>query len=111
SPGRDAEAIRAQLRGLGAILFIISEAGVWSFRPDDDIELSLRASRQLRRELGALAARCGVGAREDGVFVVDGDGIVQFALAPSGELTDALAGALDAAGRELLGLPPRPGIT
>jgi len=111
TPGRDAEAIRAQLRGLGAILFIVSDTGVWSFRPDDDIELSLGPSRRLRREIAALAARCGVGARDDGVFVIDGDGIVQFALAPSGELSATLAGALDAAGRELLGLPPRPGIT
>jgi xanthine dehydrogenase YagT iron-sulfur-binding subunit len=111
TPGPDAEAIRAQLRGLGAILFIVSDAGVWSFRPDDDIELTLGPSRRLRHELSALATRCGVGARDDGVFVVDGDGVVQFALAPSEELTRALATALDAAGRELLGLPPRPGIT
>jgi xanthine dehydrogenase YagT iron-sulfur-binding subunit len=45
------------------------------------------------------------------VVVVDGDGIVRFAHAASGELSDALADALDAAGRALLGLPPRPGIT
>jgi xanthine dehydrogenase YagT iron-sulfur-binding subunit len=111
TPGVDAGAIRAQLRGLGAILFIVSDAGVWSFRPDDDVELSAGPSRRLRRELAELGARCGVDAGEDGVFVVDGDGIVQFALAPSGELTSTLAGALEAAGRELLGLPPRPGIT
>lgn len=110
-PGPDAEAIRAQLRGLGAILFIASDAGVWSFRPDDDVELSAGPSRRLRRELGDLGARYGVGSRDDGVFVIDGDGIVRFAHAPCGELSWALAGALDAAGRELLGLPPRPGIT
>jgi xanthine dehydrogenase YagT iron-sulfur-binding subunit len=110
-PGVDADAIRPQLRGLGAILFIVSDAGVWSFRPDDDVELSVAPSRRLRRELDELGARFGVDPREDGVFVVDGDGIVRFAQAPSGELTSTLAGALDAAGRELLGLPPRPGIT
>src|SRR4051812_3167090 len=99
TPGGDADAIRAQLRGLGAILFIVSDAGVWSFRPDDDVELSAGPSRQLRRELDDLGARYGVDAGEDGVFVVDGDGIVRFALAPSDELTRALAGALEAAGR------------
>jgi xanthine dehydrogenase YagT iron-sulfur-binding subunit len=111
TPGADADAIRPHLRGLGAILFVVSDAGVWSFRPDDDVELSVGPSRRLRHELRELGARFGVGPREDGVFVVDGDGIVQFAHAAGGELTSTLAGALDAAGRELLGLPPRPGIT
>jgi xanthine dehydrogenase YagT iron-sulfur-binding subunit len=111
TPGVDDGAIRAQLRGLGAILFIVSDAGVWSFRPDDEIELSAGSSPRLRREIKELGVRCGVDAGEDGVFVVDGDGIVRFAHAPSGELTSTLAGALEAAGRELLGLPPRPGIT
>ena len=111
SPGADTEAIRAELRGLGAILFIVSDAGVWSFRPDDDLELSIAPSRQLRREIAALGARCGVGTRDDGVLVVDDAGIVRFAHAPSSELTSSLADALDAAGRELLGLPTRPGIT
>lgn len=111
TPGVDDGAIRAQLRGLGAILFIVSDAGVWSFRPDDDVELSAAASARLRREIAELGARCGVGSGEDGVFVVDGDGIVRFAQAPSGDLTSTLASALDAAGRELLGLSPRPGIT
>ena len=31
-------AIRAQLRGLGAELIILSDAGVWSFRADDPPE-------------------------------------------------------------------------
>ena len=56
-----------------AILFIASDAGLWSFRPDDDIELSVGPSRQLRREIKDLGRRCGVGAGEDGVLVVDGD--------------------------------------
>jgi xanthine dehydrogenase YagT iron-sulfur-binding subunit len=111
TPTSEGAQIRAQLRGLGAILFVVSDAGVWSFRPDDDIELSVGPSRRLRREIAELGARCGVGRRDDGVLVVDGDGIVRFVHAQRGELTLALADALDAAGRELLGLPPRPGIT
>jgi xanthine dehydrogenase YagT iron-sulfur-binding subunit len=111
TPGHDAEAIRAQLRGLGAILFIVSDAGVWSFRPDDDVELTAGPSRRLRREIAALATRWGVDTRDDGVFVIDDRGAVRFAHTPSGELSATLAGALAAAGRELLGLPPRPGIT
>jgi xanthine dehydrogenase YagT iron-sulfur-binding subunit len=111
SPGADAGAIRAQLRGLGAILFIVSDAGVWSFRPDDDVELSARPSPRLGGELGELRAGFGVAAGEDGVFVIDGDGVVRFAHAAGGELGASLAGALDAAGSELLASPPRPGIT
>jgi xanthine dehydrogenase YagT iron-sulfur-binding subunit len=111
TPGGDAAAIRAQLRGLGAILFVISETGVWSFRPDDDIELAIGPSRRLSREVGELRARCGVASGDDGVVVVDSEGVVRFAHAPSHELGASLADALDAAGRELLGLPPRPGIT
>ncbi|HET7504665.1 MAG TPA: 2Fe-2S iron-sulfur cluster-binding protein [Kofleriaceae bacterium] len=111
APGIDTDAIRAQLRGLGAILFVVSDAGVWSFRPDDDVELSAAPSPRLRRELAELGARCGVDDDEDGVLVVDGDGIVRFAQAPCDELSASLASALDAAGRELLGLPPRSGIT
>jgi xanthine dehydrogenase YagT iron-sulfur-binding subunit len=111
TPGVDDGAIRAQLRGLGAILFIVSDTGVWSFRPDDDIELTAGASPRLRKELAELGARWGVAAGEDGVFIVDGEAIIRFAHAPGGELTSTLGIALEAAGRELLGLPPRPGIT
>jgi xanthine dehydrogenase YagT iron-sulfur-binding subunit len=110
---RDAGAggIRAQLRGLGAILFIVSDTGVWSFRPDDDVELVARPSPRLGREIDQLAARCGVPAGADGVFVIDEEGSVRFAHAPSEPLTSVLADALAAAGRELLGLEPRRGIT
>src|SRR5215468_900834 len=72
TPDADAGAIRAQLRGLGALLFIVSDAGVWSFRPDDDVELSIGPSPQLRRELADLGGRYGVARGDDGVFVIDG---------------------------------------
>jgi len=113
APGGDADAIRAQLRGLGAILFVVSDAGVWSFRPDDDVELSARPSPRLTGEVAELGARLGVAPGDDGVFVIDGDGIVRFAHAPGAgaDLSASLAGALDAAGRQLLASAPRPGMT
>jgi xanthine dehydrogenase YagT iron-sulfur-binding subunit len=111
SPGSDADAIRAQLRGLGAILLVVSDAGVWSFRPDDDVELSVRPWPRLSGELAEVGARFGVPSGEDGVFVVDGDGMVRFAHAPGVDLSASLAGALASAGRQLLVSPPRPGIT
>jgi xanthine dehydrogenase YagT iron-sulfur-binding subunit len=110
TPGGDADAIRAQLRGLGATLFVVSDIGVWSFRPDDDVELTARPSIRLSGEVDDLRARFGVCAAEDGVFVIDGDGIVRFAHAGS-DLSASLAAALDAAGRQLLASPRRPGIT
>jgi xanthine dehydrogenase YagT iron-sulfur-binding subunit len=108
-PDDDGDAIRAHLRGLGAILFVASTSGVWSFRPDDDVELAIPASPGLAAEVAALAARAGFGAG-DGVLVIDDAGVVRFAHAPGGRLTGSIAGALDAAGEALLGAP-RGGIT
>lgn len=35
----EVEQIRAELRGLGAVLIVLSDAGLFCFRPDDEIEL------------------------------------------------------------------------
>lgn len=43
--------IRAELRGLGAVLVIVSPAGMFLFRPDDDVEkLDAHVPRSLRKE-------------------------------------------------------------
>jgi xanthine dehydrogenase YagT iron-sulfur-binding subunit len=109
-PDHDGETIRAHLRGLGAILFVASSAGVWSFRPDDDAELAIAPSPALEREVADLAARAGFGG-DDGVLVIDGAGIVRFAHAPGGALAGSIADALDAAGEALLAAPARTAIT
>src|SRR5688572_23391199 len=65
-PPRDLDAIRAELRGLGAMLVALSPSGAWTFRPDDDSDRVADASGDVH----VCAARWGVGDRE-AVFVID----------------------------------------
>src|SRR5882757_852798 len=94
-------ALRAQLRGLGAELLVVSPRGAWSVRPDDPIEPlahTLGAGEPLAADVAAAAARYGVAPDHDAVFVIDGRGILRFAHRPAapaalvgGKLADALA--------------------
>lgn len=96
---RELSSIRAQLRGLGAIMIIAADAGAWSFAPDDDLE-------RFTENDGTLAAEHGVEPGEDAVFVLDGDGKVRFSHLAGGPLQTSLASALAAAGEALLAKPP-----
>ena len=87
--------IRAQLRGLGAELIILSDSGVWSFRADDELERSDRA-------IASAAMLHGLRARGDAIIIVDGGGIVRHAHKAEDSLATSLAGALQAAARQLL---------
>jgi hypothetical protein len=89
------QAIRAQLRGLGAELVVLSPRGVWSVRADDEIEPVLAAGTG--EVTIAAAARYGVPAGSDAVFVIDGRGIVRFShrfARPRRPIAESLAGAL-----------------
>jgi len=108
-PAEDIATIRAQLRGLGAALVIASDAGVWSFRPDDDVELFARRTGRTAAELADAAARYGVTG--DGVFVIDADGVLRFAHATDGPLAPSLASALEAAGYAVTNRPATTTIT
>jgi len=92
--------IRAQLRGLGAMLIVMSDSGVWSFHPDDDLELVAPAGA----EVAAVARSYGVA--HDAIFVIDGEGRVRFAHRSDEALDPTLEVALGVAGRELI--RPRP---
>src|SRR4030088_181155 len=48
---RGLDAIRSELRGLGAGLVVVSNTGIWSFRPDDDIERFATSDRQVDEEV------------------------------------------------------------
>ncbi len=106
----DIAAIRAELRGLGAALVVVSDAGLWFFRPDDDVERFERAAPEAHREMERLAARHEVGRGADGrfvpaLFVLDGEGRTRLAFRSFGARTTmhaTLAGTLAAAGRELV---------
>jgi xanthine dehydrogenase YagT iron-sulfur-binding subunit len=70
--------IRAELRGLGAELVIVSPGGIWAVRPDDPVEALAGAGAALADEVAAAAQRYGVLADDEAVFVVDGRGVVRF---------------------------------
>ncbi len=104
--------IRAQLRGLGARLVIVSDVGTWSFRPDDEVERFAAGGVGTDDEIIAIAARHEVGPSDDAVFVIDGRDQIRFSHVADGALPTTLAAALEAAGATLLAPPiPRPGIT
>ena len=92
-------AIRAELRGLGAVLLVLGDGGAWSFSPDDDVERITAGDADLAAEIADAARRYGVVG--DAVFVIDGRGVVRFAHVPAGSLSPSLADALGEAGRAL----------
>jgi xanthine dehydrogenase YagT iron-sulfur-binding subunit len=93
-------AIRAQLRGLGAELIVLSPEGVWSMSADDPPEQVAPRSDKLAGDMAATARQYGV-RDGDAVFVIDSDGVVRFAQHPAqpiGPVYDTLAAALAIAG-------------
>jgi len=99
------DGIRAELRGLGAGLLIVAQGGTWSFRADDDLELFLpdcvELAEPLRRLLGIAKGRSA-----SAVFVLDGATSVRATRLlelDGATIGGALADALAAAGRALLG--------
>jgi xanthine dehydrogenase YagT iron-sulfur-binding subunit len=94
-------AIRAQLRGLGAVLVILSDAGAWSFRPDDEID-RLATGRETDDEIASCAARYGIDRADDAVFVIDSDERIRFSHIAEGALPTTLGDALRAAGAALV---------
>jgi xanthine dehydrogenase YagT iron-sulfur-binding subunit len=100
-PPAEQAALRAELRGLGAMLIALSPRGAWAFRPDDDSE---RLGESGVRDVAA--EDWGVGD-DDAVFVVDGDGEIRFAhRAGASSVAVSLGEALATAGRALVATPP-----
>ncbi|HEV7554348.1 MAG TPA: 2Fe-2S iron-sulfur cluster-binding protein, partial [Kofleriaceae bacterium] len=100
---QDVCGIRAQLRGLGAELFVLSDFGVWSFRADDDIE---RYTDRLAADLVTAAVLYGVRDGRDAVFVIDGDGLVRFAYRAPSRIGRSLLAILDRACTEVISKSP-----
>jgi xanthine dehydrogenase YagT iron-sulfur-binding subunit len=103
SPPGEQSAMRAQLRGLGAVLIILSDAGTWSFRPDDDLE---RFAAGDADAIGDAEAIYNVSRDQDAVFVLDADGKIRFSHVCDGALATSLASALEAAGAAVVARPP-----
>jgi xanthine dehydrogenase YagT iron-sulfur-binding subunit len=95
---REVAALRAELRGLGAVMTVLASTGVWSFRPDDEIELFAGDCEPLARERDRVAGAYGVAHDRDGLFVLDPDGRIRFAYVADGSLAATLAEAMAAAG-------------
>src|SRR5262249_1490601 len=100
--------IRAELRGLGAVLLVVSKGGAFWFRPDDDFERFESADGVLHDDVRAAARRYGAladdGAVIPSLFVLDAEHVVRFARAvgaSEGELVATLAGALSIAGKTM----------
>jgi xanthine dehydrogenase YagT iron-sulfur-binding subunit len=97
------ERIRAELRGLGAALFLIGDAHTFAFRPDDELDL-FGCRRELPTAvLSELRASCKLPAahddRELSLVVLAGDGrIVARHQLEADDRLDALAHGLNLAG-------------
>ena len=95
----DLEAMRAELRGLGAVLVVLSPEGLFSFRADDDLELvagpgDLDVDDVIRAHRDWGIKPCAPSA----LFLVDGDGVVRFERIFAGLTQRALQRALEEAG-------------
>jgi xanthine dehydrogenase YagT iron-sulfur-binding subunit len=98
--------IRAELRGLGAELVVLSDAGVWSFRPDDDVDQLCAYSDRLAGDLATAALLYGVRDGRNAIFVIDEDGVIRFVHRAPARLHAPLSRALAAATDALLAPPP-----
>jgi xanthine dehydrogenase YagT iron-sulfur-binding subunit len=106
----DLASIRAQLRGLGAVLVVLSRHGAWWFQPDDDVERLGAPSAALDDAITAAARAYGLDDRRasPSIFVLDGEAVVRFAHAaplPRASVGTTLATALASASHALLGPP------
>ncbi|MDB4941901.1 MAG: Periplasmic aromatic aldehyde oxidoreductase, iron-sulfur subunit YagT [Labilithrix sp.] len=110
APRGELAALRAELRGLGAVLVVLSEAGLFLFRPDDEVERFATsdelASEGLDDALRAYGVRpCARIATRPSLFVIDGQRVLRFAHRWTGDDAiglEALTTALGHAGRALL---------
>jgi len=109
-PPEDLAAVRAELRGLGAVLVVLSSAGLFLFRPDDEIERFARASELDADDVTDVHAafgleRCAGALATPALFVVDGANVVRFAYVwrDGGDVSlAAVTEALGAAGRAVV---------
>jgi xanthine dehydrogenase YagT iron-sulfur-binding subunit len=105
---QELDVIRSELRGLGAVLVVLSDEGIWSFRADDEFERFVSRDDEIKAAIADLAKKYAVERDRDGsilptVIVVDGKGSIRFmhASASSSALRPTLAQALGEAGRAL----------
>ena len=101
-PESELRAVRAHLLGLGAELIVLCDAGVWSFRPDDDVDQLGSYSDRLAGDIATASLLYGVRDGRDAIFVIDEDGVIRFMHRAHGRLDVPLSRALAAAADALL---------
>jgi xanthine dehydrogenase YagT iron-sulfur-binding subunit len=70
--------IRAELRGLGAVLVVASESGLYAFRPDDDVECLAGAGEFGASDVHDTFRAFGLARNTSGLFLVDEHRVVRF---------------------------------
>ncbi len=104
------EQIRSELRGLGAALLLVTQTGVFCFRPDDELDIQGTNSDVDPRTVDSLRTACGLPpslTHELSLVLVVGDGhVVARHSFPAPDELAALARALSVAGREALAAQP-----
>ena len=82
-PEKHLDSMRAELRGLGAVLVVASTAGLFLFRPDDEVERFARIDELNADDLADAHRKYGVAHTRDGIapalFVIDAAGTIRFA--------------------------------
>jgi xanthine dehydrogenase YagT iron-sulfur-binding subunit len=116
SSQNELDALRAELRGLGAILVVIARTEVWTFRPDDDFDRVAEADDEMSAEIGRLVDLHRVEREPDGsvvptILLLDAHGQLRFACSTARgpeAMGLTLIQGLGAAGRALAARPRSP---
>jgi xanthine dehydrogenase YagT iron-sulfur-binding subunit len=108
--GATLDRIRAELRGLGAALLLVSRDGVFCFRPDDDFELMVSSGDIPQAELSNVFAAHGLSIHsatgESALYIIDQEQRVRFEKRGGGADLADLANMLGDAARALCAAAP-----
>jgi hypothetical protein len=110
------EALRAELRALGAVLVALTPDALWCFRPNDETQTFATSIELDVDDVQTLRARYGLGRERDalGLFVIDCGNTIRFGHVAGAKdflaQGEVLLAALSAAGRALLVPRPRSGL-
>jgi len=94
-------AVRAELRGLGAVLLLVFDDGALCLGPEDEVWRIGSGDARDAEERAAVRAGYGVPPGATGLFVIDGDRRLRFShveAAPRSGTLQTIAGALSATG-------------
>ncbi len=94
-------AVRAELRGLGAVLLLVFDDGALCFGPEDEAWSIGPGDARDAADRAAMRARYGVSPGATGLFVIDGERRLRFSyieVAPRNGTLHTIAGALSATG-------------